>query len=66
MDSETLGQNLPDMNKDDDFFVLSHLFALPQLNYVDITRKERVPQITSRWILLGELVGYDKSNMGQE
>ena len=44
--------------KDDDFFALSHLFSLSELNYVDIARKEKIPQLMSRWPLLAELAQY--------
>ncbi|MBF7955779.1 hypothetical protein IV431_09475 [Rahnella victoriana] len=47
--------------KDDDFFALSHLFSLSELNYVDIARKEKIPQLMSRWPLLAELAQYSES-----
>ncbi|QLK61204.1 hypothetical protein GE278_10710 [Enterobacteriaceae bacterium Kacie_13] len=46
--------------KDDDFFELSHLFSVSELNYVDIARKEKIPQLMSRWPLLAELAKFDK------
>ncbi|WP_410016703.1 cellulose biosynthesis protein BcsR [Sodalis sp. C49] len=50
-------------DESDDFAVLSHLFSLPELNYVDITRAEKIPLMMSRWPLLAELAGvaYDAS-----
>jgi hypothetical protein len=42
-------------NENDDFLVLSHLFSLPELNYIDIARKEKIPQVFKRWPLLAEL-----------
>lgn len=42
-------------NENDDFLVLSHLFALPELNYIDIARKEKIPLVLTRWPLLAEL-----------
>lgn len=45
-------------SKDDDFFALSHLFSLSELHYVDIARKEKIPQLMSRWPLLAELAQF--------
>ena len=58
-----MGTNITDLDKsepvkDDDFFALSHLFSLSELNYVDIARKEKIPQLMSRWPLLAELAQY--------
>lgn len=58
-----MGANIPDAEeseptKDDDFYALSHLFSLSKLNYVDIARKEKIPQLMSRWPLLAELAQY--------
>ncbi|CAI1904061.1 Protein of uncharacterised function (DUF2629) [Serratia grimesii] len=39
----------------DDLFALSHAFSLPKLNYVDISRQERLTQMMVRWPLLAEL-----------
>lgn len=60
-----MGPNIVDSeesepSKDDDFFALSHLFSLTELNYVDVARKEKIPQLMSRWPLLAELAQYDK------
>jgi len=58
-----VGANIADQEesepkKDDDFFALSRLFSLSELNYVDIARKEKIPQLMSRWPLLAELAQY--------
>jgi len=60
-----VGANIVDSEEsepttDDDFFALSHLFSLSELNYVDIARKEKIPQLMSRWPLLAELAQNDK------
>ena len=60
-----LGANIIDSDesepgKDDDFFALSHLFSVSELNYVDIARKEKIPQLMSRWPLLAELAKFDE------
>jgi len=46
-----------DTNKDknDDFVVLTHLFSLPELHYIDIASQQKIPQILRRWPLLAEL-----------
>jgi hypothetical protein len=46
-----------DTNKDknDDFVVLTHLFSLPELHYIDIASQQKIPQILHRWPLLAEL-----------
>lgn len=47
-------------SKDDDFLALSHFFSVSELNYVDISRKEKIPQLMSRWPLLAELAKFDE------
>ncbi|MGP9419982.1 cellulose biosynthesis protein BcsR [Ewingella sp. AOP9-I1-14] len=42
-------------NENDDLLALSHLFSLPELHYIDIARKEKIPQVLKRWPLLAEL-----------
>ena len=42
-------------NENDDLLALSHLFSLPELHYIDIARKEKIPQVLTRWPLLAEL-----------
>jgi len=39
----------------DDLETLRHVFALPQLHYIDISRQERLAQMMARWPLLEEL-----------
>ncbi|MGY2795928.1 hypothetical protein ACVWV0_000104 [Ewingella americana] len=55
MRPESLAVNGEKDNENDDFLVLSHLFSLPELNYIDIARKEKIPQVLTRWPLLAEL-----------
>lgn len=52
-DSEESGPS-----SDDDFYALSHLCSLSELHYVDIARKEKIPQLMSRWPLLAELAQF--------
>ncbi|WP_431224240.1 cellulose biosynthesis protein BcsR [Serratia sp. L9] len=40
---------------EDDLQALSHAFSLPKLNYIDISRQERLTQMMTRWPLLAEL-----------
>lgn len=40
---------------EDDLQALSHTFSLPKLNYIDISRQERLTQMMKRWPLLAEL-----------
>ncbi|TQI78191.1 cellulose biosynthesis protein BcsR [Serratia fonticola] len=40
---------------EDDLRALSHAFSLPQLNYIDISRQERLTQMMTRWPLVAEL-----------
>lgn len=40
---------------EDDLQALSHAFSLPKLNYIDISRQERLTQMMERWPLLAEL-----------
>lgn len=49
-----------DSSKDNDFHALSHYFSVSELNYVDIGRKEKIPQLMSRWPLLAELAKLDE------
>ncbi|AYM92478.1 cellulose biosynthesis protein BcsR [Serratia sp. T13T92] len=39
----------------DDLQALSRAFSLPKLNYIDISRQERLAQMMARWPLLAEL-----------
>lgn len=39
----------------DDLQALSRAFSLPKLNYIDISRQERLTQMMVRWPLLAEL-----------
>ncbi|HFV9295691.1 TPA: cellulose biosynthesis protein BcsR [Serratia fonticola] len=39
----------------DDLQALSCAFLLPKLNYIDISRQERLAQMMVRWPLLAEL-----------
>ncbi|CAM3853375.1 cellulose biosynthesis protein BcsR [Serratia silvae] len=39
----------------DDLQALSRAFSLPKLNYIDISRQERLAQMMIRWPLLAEL-----------
>lgn len=39
----------------DDIAALSQVYALPKLNYVDISRQEQLVQMMQRWPLLAEL-----------
>jgi hypothetical protein len=39
----------------DDLLALSLAFSLPELNYVDILRQERLAKMMDRWPLLAEL-----------
>jgi hypothetical protein len=39
----------------DDLQALSRAFSLPKLNYIDISRQERLAQMMVRWPLLAEL-----------
>ncbi len=39
----------------DDLQALSRAFSLPKLNYIDISRQERLTQMMTRWPLLAEL-----------
>lgn len=39
----------------DDLLALSLAFSLPELNYIDILRQERLTQMMERWPLLAEL-----------
>lgn len=39
----------------DDLQALSRAFSLPKLNYIDISRQERLVQMMGRWPLLAEL-----------
>jgi hypothetical protein len=39
----------------DDLQALSHAFSLPKLNYIDISRQERLAKMMVRWPLLAEL-----------
>ncbi|AHG20397.1 hypothetical protein Z042_12725 [Chania multitudinisentens RB-25] len=48
----TLAQQ-PEMQ--DDLVALSLAFSLPELNYVDILRQERLTKMMGRWPLLAEL-----------
>lgn len=52
--------------KDDDFYALSHLFSLSELHYVDIARKEKIPQLMSRWPLLAELAQFAEHSAGKK
>ncbi|MBA0168420.1 cellulose biosynthesis protein BcsR [Pectobacterium sp. CFBP8739] len=48
--------NLTDNAKaDDDLRVLSQVFSLPDINYIDIARQARLSQMMARWPLLDEL-----------
>ena len=58
MRPESLSVNGEKDNENDDFLVLSHFFSLPELNYIDIARKEKIPQLMSRWPLLAELAQF--------
>lgn len=55
MNANIIDSDESEPGKDDDFFALSHLFSVSELNYVDIARKEKIPQLMSRWPLLAEL-----------
>jgi len=52
-------------NENDDLLALSHLFALPELHYIDIARKEKIPQVLTRWPLLAELSQSAQNNSDQ-
>ncbi|WP_337263195.1 MULTISPECIES: cellulose biosynthesis protein BcsR [unclassified Serratia (in: enterobacteria)] len=39
----------------DDLLALSLAFSLPELNYIDILRQERLAHMMGRWPLLAEL-----------
>jgi hypothetical protein len=41
--------------RNDDLLVLSHIFSLPELHYIDIATQQKIPQILQRWPLLAEL-----------
>lgn len=43
------------LEKMDDLHVLTHAFSLPELNYIDISRQERLIKMLARWPLLAEL-----------
>lgn len=47
--------NDTDKDKNDDFLVLSHLFSLPELHYIDIASQQKIPYALQRWPLLAEL-----------
>lgn len=47
--------NDTDKDKNDDFLVLSHLFSLPELHYIDIASQQKIPHVLQRWPLLAEL-----------
>lgn len=55
MRPDSLVANGEKNNENDDFLVLSHLFSLPELNYIDIARNEKIPLVFKRWPLLAEL-----------
>jgi len=65
MRPESLSVNGEKDNENDDFLVLSHLFSLPELNYIDIARKEKIPQVFTRWPLLAELSQSAQNNPDQ-
>ncbi|RJT44032.1 cellulose biosynthesis protein BcsR [Rahnella woolbedingensis] len=58
MKADILNLEGSEPSEDDDFFALSHLFSLSELNYVDVARREKIPQLMSRWPLLAELAQY--------
>jgi hypothetical protein len=60
MNANIIDSDESEPGKDDDFFALSHLFSVSELNYVDIARKEKIPQLMSRWPLLAELAKFDE------
>ncbi|MEX2953260.1 cellulose biosynthesis protein BcsR [Serratia fonticola] len=45
----------------DDLQALSRAFSLPKLNYIDISRQERLTQMMVRWPLLAELANKTRS-----
>ena len=49
-----LRENAP-VELQDDLQALSRAFSLPKLNYIDISRQERLAQMMVRWPLLAEL-----------
>ncbi|KTC79023.1 cellulose biosynthesis protein BcsR [Legionella cherrii] len=38
----------------DDLLVLSRIYSLPQLGYVDISKQEIITEIIERWFILKE------------
>ena len=48
-------QTKTSLEKMDDLQVLTRAFSLPELNYIDISRQERLIKMLARWPLLAEL-----------
>jgi len=55
MQQNRIDDNEAKKDKNDDFVVLSHLFSLPELHYIDIASQQKIPQVLQRWPLLAEL-----------
>ncbi|MGC6387039.1 cellulose biosynthesis protein BcsR [Ewingella sp. S1.OA.A_B6] len=53
-------------DKNDDLLVLSHLFSLPKLHYIDIASQQKTPLILQRWPLLAELALIDMPKSAEE